>query len=93
MGPARTGRIGRLVFRRYRPLFRAEDFADGKKSSSANQIVGVLKHAEAGVPAVDVIRKTAIREMLFPDTGVIIPCSVRLENCDCTVGTCVYSVS
>ena len=44
------------------------------------------------VPVVQMVRKFDIREMLFPDTWVIIPCSVWLKNRDCLVRTYVYSV-
>jgi hypothetical protein len=50
------------------------------------------------VPAVDGVRsgvdpEAGIREMLFPDTWVIIRCSVWLRNRDCVVETRVYSAS
>jgi hypothetical protein len=34
--------------------------------------------------------RSGIREMQFPDTGVTIPCSVRLKNRHCVVRTRVY---
>ena len=53
--------------------------------------VEVLKHPRLGV--LEGIRTVGIREMLFPDTSVIIPCSVLLKNRDCVVGTRADSVS
>jgi putative transposase len=42
-----------------------EDFAVKKKRFSLEQIVGVLKQAEVGVPVVEVIRKAGISERTF----------------------------
>jgi putative transposase len=36
-----------------------------KKRSSLEQIIGVLKHAEVGVPVAEVIRKAGISEQTF----------------------------
>jgi hypothetical protein len=47
---------------------------------SVEKVVSVLQQAEVGVPVVEEIRKAGIREMHFPDTGVIIPCSVCFLN-------------
>ncbi len=49
-----------------------------KKRFSVEQIDGALKQPKAGVTVMEGIRKVGIREMVFPDTGVIIPCSERL---------------
>ena len=43
-------------------------------------VVGVLQPADDVLAVVRVVRKASIREMLFPDKRVIIPCSVRLKN-------------
>ena len=43
------------------------------------------------MPVVPMVRMADIREMQFPDTWVIIPCSVRLTNWEFAVLTCVYS--
>jgi hypothetical protein len=44
----------------------------------AERVIKVLQPAEDVVPVIQMVRNVCIREMLFPDTGVIIPCSVWL---------------
>jgi hypothetical protein len=53
-----------------------------KKRFGVEQIDEALKHAKAGATVMEGIRKVGIREMVFSDTGVIIPCLVRLLNCE-----------
>jgi putative transposase len=64
MGLAKTGPYGRLVFGKKLTLKRAEDFAMRKKFS-VEQIVGVLKQAEVGVPVAELIRKVGITEQTY----------------------------
>jgi putative transposase len=42
-----------------------EDFAMKRKRFSVEQIVGILKQAEVGVPVAEVIRKAGIAEQTF----------------------------
>jgi hypothetical protein len=53
-----------------------------KRKFSVEQILSVHMQAEVGVPLTKLIRKASIRETQFPDTWVIIPCSIRIWNCE-----------
>ena len=59
----------------------------------SGHIVEMLERLRLGVPAAVASQKATIREMQFPDTWVIIPCSVRLKNGHWVVGTRVRSAS
>jgi hypothetical protein len=59
----------------------------------AERVIEALQPAEDVVPVVQMVRKADIREMLFPDTWVIIPCSVWLKNRDSLPQTRVDSAS
>jgi hypothetical protein len=63
----------------------------GSMATLSRVKTSTIVNARKRLPVVEVIRKASIREILFPETWVMIPCSVLLENQDCAMGTCVYS--
>jgi len=63
------------------------------KPLHTERVVVALHPAGEVVTVVWMVRKAGIREMIFPDARVIIPCSVLLKNRDCVTGTRLYSVS
>jgi putative transposase len=64
MGPVRTDPNGGLEKSAKSKQRGLEDFAM-KKKFSVEQIVGVLKQAEVGVPVAELIRKMGISERTF----------------------------
>ena len=48
----------------------------------AVRLLEALQPVEDVEPVVQMVRKADIRGMLFPDTRVMIPCSVRPKNRD-----------
>jgi putative transposase len=64
MGLAKTDPDGRLVFWQNQPE-EGGGILPMKKKFSVEQIVGVLKQAEVGVPVAELIRKTGITEQTY----------------------------
>ncbi len=63
-GTGKFAPVGMLVFGKP-SLRRAEGLAMKKKRFSVEQIVAVMKQAEAGVPVAELIRKVGISEQTF----------------------------
>lgn len=63
-GLAKTGPNGRLVFWQDQ-LEEGRGILPMKKKLSIEQIVGVLKQAEVGVPVAELIRKTGITDQTY----------------------------
>ncbi len=55
-------------------------FANEEAAICCRRIVEVLNNPKSRGPVAEVIRIAGIREMPFPDTWVIIPCSVWLKK-------------
>ena len=65
------------------------DFSDQEKAVTCGVVNGVRNLPRR--QDVVVIRKADNREMHFPDTGVIIPCSIKREETKLTTISHVYS--
>src|SRR5215510_2488853 len=60
-GPGKTEPVEERVFGK----IQKEDFAVKRNRFAVEQIVGILKQAEVGVPVMEVIRKAGISEQTF----------------------------